>query len=415
MALEPTKTFTLAHAHLFARRTMFGATKEQLEQLVEQGLEASLEKLFGYGYGLDLHPDNPFKPTASMKDGKQIQLTQGRWLFEMIHSKQPFREKLALFWSNHFVVSVDKVRKAAPLLHYLETLYTHGLGSFRDLTLAVSQTPAMLRYLDNDRNRKAHPNENFARELLELFTLGIGNYDEADVAEAARAFTGWTYKNFDSNPTFFFDKGQHDTGSKTVLGQTGPLTGKAVITRCAEHEATPYFVAQKIWRTFVASEIDKPSVLAIAQTFQESQGELQVVFRELFSSQVFYESAGRLVKSPLDYVVGTLRSLGGSSLEKTDYDLLRATLLSLGQVPLAPPNVAGWSGGRSWISDSTLLARINWARKLVRIDRLYPQQANTVDLNLALFGSSQSTLDLETLAPDEHVLLSLVSPEYMVS
>jgi uncharacterized protein (DUF1800 family) len=415
MALEPVKTFTLEEAHLLARRTMFGATKEQLEQLLDEGLEASLEKLFDYD--LAPHSGNPFAPTVSMKDGEQIQATQGRWLFEMIHSEHPFREKLALFWSNHFVVGVDKVRKAAPLLHYLETLYTHGLASFRDLTLAVSQTPALLRYLDNERNKKSRPNENFARELLELFTLGIGNYDEGDVTEAARAFTGWTYKNFDSNPSFFFDKEQHDSLSKTFLGETGDLTGEAVITRCAEHEATAYFVAGKIWRTFVASEIDKPSVRAIARTFQENQGNLRVVFRELFSSQIFYGSSGRLIKSPLDYVVGTLRSLGVSPLERSDYELLRATLFPLGQVPLAPPNVAGWPGGRSWISDSTLLARINWARKLAKVDRLYPPEATPNDLNLALFGSSQNPLDIHlgTLAVDEYLVLSLVSPEYMVS
>lgn len=414
MALEPSKTFSLEQAHLLARRTMFGATRERLEHLVEQGLEASLEELFDYS--LDPRPDNPFTPTANMDDGEQIRLTQQRWLFEMVHAEGPFREKLALFWSNHFVIGVDKVRKAAPLRHYLETLYTHGLGSFRDLTLAVSKTPAMLRYLDNDANKKANPNENFARELLELFTLGIGNYSETDVAEAARAFTGWTYKDFADKPTFIFDKQQHDRGSKTFLDQTDILTGKEIITACANHDATSYFIAQKLWRGFVAGAIDKPSVQALAQTFRETQGNLRAVFHELFSSQVFYESSGRLIKSPLEYVIGTLRSLGVAPHGPGHYETLRKGLYGLGQVPLAPPHVAGWAGGRTWLSDSTLLARINWAKKLSE-NPSYLQHVSRADLNLVLFGSKGSQLDtpLHDLELDERVFMSLISPEYMVS
>jgi uncharacterized protein (DUF1800 family) len=416
MALEPfTDSFGLHHAALLARRTMFGATREGLEQMVSQGLEATLEQLFDYS--LESHPNNPFKPTANMEDPEQVQLSQRRWLFEMIHGEEPFREKLALFWSNHFVIGVDKVRKASMVSQYLETLYKHSLGLFETLTLETSKTPAMLRYLDNVQNNKKNPNENFARELLELFTLGIGHYSEDDVAAAARAFTGWTFKK-DSEPyTFIFNKKQHDEASKTFLGESGNFTGEDIIARCARHDATAFFVAQKIWRGFVASAVDAYKAKELATTFRETNGDLKTIFRELFSSQAFYESAGQLVKSPLDYVVGTLRNFGVTPLDKETYKQFQQTLVNLGQVPLAPPHVAGWVGGRSWISDSTLLARINLARTIARGQKLYPHHATAADINVVLFGSATSLVEkhLENLSLEERVFMLLVSPEYMVS
>jgi uncharacterized protein (DUF1800 family) len=416
MSLEPFKhNFELQHAALLARRTMFGATRADLEHMVGQGLEATLEHLFDYS--TKPHPDNPFKPTANMEDPEQVQLSQRRWLFEMIHTTEPFREKLALFWSNHFVIGVDKVRKASMLSQYLETLYTHSFGSFQNLTLEISKTPAMLRYLDNDQNKKGNPNENFARELLELFTLGIGHYTEDDVKEAARAFTDWSYDGKSNTPVFIFNEKQHDTDDKTFLGKTGNFTGEEIIERCASHEATAFFVSQKIWRGFVASIVDPYAVKDLAQTFRETKGDLKAVFRELFSSQVFFESSGQLIKSPLDYVVGTLRSFEVTPFDQEQYKKFQQTLSQLGQVPLAPPHVAGWIGGRNWISDSTLLARINLARNMARNEKLYPPQASNSDMNIALFGSEKSPVDahLEGLDMDERVFMMLVSPEYLVS
>lgn len=416
MALEPFKdSFELHHAALLARRTMFGATRAELEHMVSQGLEETLEQLLGYS--LEPHPENLFQPTPEMKDSEQIKLSQRRWLFEMTHGTEPFRERLALFWSNHFVIGVDKVRKARMLSQYLETLYKNGLGSFEDLTLETSKTPAMLRYLDNVQNKKKNPNENFARELLELFTLGIGNYSEDDVMAAARAFTGWTFDKENEPYTFVFNENQHDTNDKTFLGETRNFTGEDIIERCAQHEATAYFVSQKIWRGFVSSTVDKASVEALAQTFSETKGDLKAVFRELFSSHVFFESSGQLIKSPIDYVVGTLRSFGVAPQEQETYKKLQQTLAGLGQAPLAPPHVAGWAGGRSWISDSTLLSRINLARNIARKDRLFPQEASAADMNIALFGNEKSPVDghLENLDMDERVFMLLVSPEYMVS
>jgi uncharacterized protein (DUF1800 family) len=416
MSLEPFRgDFGTAQAALLAQRTMFGASTAQIKQLASQGLKGSLEQLLSYTR--KPHRDNPFKPTPEMEAAEQIQLTQRCWLFEMIHSEQAFCEKLALFWTNHFVIGVDKVNQANMLLHYLDTLYTHGLSSFYDLTLATSKTPAMLRYLDNNQNKKASPNENFARELLELFTLGVGNYTEEDVSEAARAFTGWTYDDKSKKPIYVFDEKQHDTGSKAFLGETGNFTGEDIIEHCSHHDATSYFVSQKIWHGFVSSTVDKSSVDALAQTFRETQGDLKAIFRELFSSQVFYESSGQLIKSPIDYVVGTLRSFGVGPLKEDAYKKLQIVLASLGQVPLAPPHVAGWAGGRNWISDSTLLSRINWAREVTRKDRLFPQEATATDINIALFGSEQSPVEthLKNLTMDERVFMLLVSPDYMVS
>jgi uncharacterized protein (DUF1800 family) len=416
MSLEPFREdFGTEQAALLARRTMFGASAAQLKQITEQGLSATLEQLFNYS--LEPHPDNPFKPEPDMKDGEQVRLSQQRWLFEMIHGAKPFREKLALFWSNHFVIGVDKVRNAQMLSQYLGTLYQYSVASFETLALETSKTPAMLRYLDNNKNKKAKPNENFARELLELFTLGIGHYSEADVGEAARAFTGWTFDGKSETPVFIFKEDQHDTGDKTFLGETKNFTGEEIIERCAQHEATAFFVAQKIWRGFVASTVDPYGAKELATTFRETNGDLKTVFRELFSSQLFFESAGQLIKSPLDYVVGTLRSFDIAVLGPDMYEKLQQSLIQLGQVPLAPPHVAGWIGGRNWISDSTLLSRISLARTLVNRDKLYPQQASVTDINIALFGNEKSPVEahLENLDLDERVFMLLVSPEYMVS
>jgi uncharacterized protein (DUF1800 family) len=416
MALQPfTENFELHHAALLARRTMFGATKNQLEHMVSQGLEVTLEQLFNYG--LEPFPDNPFKPTPDMEDSEQVQLSQRRWLFEMIHGVEPFREKLALFWSNHFVIGKDKVRRASMLEQYLGTLYANSVGSFQNLTLATSQTPAMLRYLDNDQNKKAKPNENFARELLELFTLGIGHYSEDDVSEAARAFTGWTFDKQNEPYTFVFNKKQHDTGDKTFLGETKNFTGEDIIERCSKHDATAFFVSQKIWRGFVASTVDPYGAKELATTFRQTKGDLKAVFRELFSSQLFFESAGQLIKSPIDYLVGTLRSFELSPQKPQMYETFQQALGQLGQAPLAPPHVAGWIGGRTWISDSTLLTRINLARTLVRGEKLYPHDATAKDINLAFFGSEASPVEehLQDLNVEERVFMLLVSPDYMVS
>jgi uncharacterized protein (DUF1800 family) len=409
--LEPFKgSFDLPQAALLAQRTMFGATKTQLEAMVNQGLETILEQLFSYS--LEPHPKNPFHPTSDMTDQQQVQLTQRGWLFEMLNSAEPFREKLRLFWSNHFVISIDKVRKANMLLPYLQTLYQYGLSSFEQLTLEISKTPAMLLYLDGHLNKKQHPNENFARELLELFTLGIGHYTEADVLAAARAFTGWTFDNKKNPPVFIFNEKQHDSSSKIFLGETAH-SGQNIIAHCARHPATALFVSQKIWRGFVASNLDKPSIETLAQTFTETQGDLKAVFHSLFSSQVFYQSSGQMIKSPIDYVVGTLRSLEITPQEPEAFQVLHERLDHLGQVPLAPPHVAGWAGGRSWISDSTLLSRIKWAKQLLEDGHLNIDTPIN-DIHLVLLGQASPT-HLDHLPLNERIFLLLVSPEYMVS
>jgi uncharacterized protein (DUF1800 family) len=414
-----TGNFEVQQAALLARRAMFGATPQQLGTMVSQGLEASLDEIFNYD--LSEQADNPFMPNASMKDGKAIQFSQRRWLFEMLHSPYPFRERLAFFWSNHFVVGVDKVRTFSALLYYLETLRKHGLGSFETLVLEVSKTPAMLRYLDNDENSKEHPNENFAREFLELFTLGIGNYTEQDVAEAARAFTGWSRTSGDET-TFIFREKHHDTGSKTFLEQTGTWQGEDIIRLCASHEATSRFVSRKLWRAFIADVPTTEGVEDLAQTFRDTNGDLHAVLREVFSSQAFFESSGKIIKGPLEYVVGTLRSFGIAPFASQDtqdnyYKTLQGFLKQLGQVPLEPPHVAGWAGGRTWLNDGTLLGRINLAKKLTLADKLFPADTTPRTLSLALLGQETNLIApyLEGLSVAEQAFMVLASPDYMVS
>jgi uncharacterized protein (DUF1800 family) len=416
VGLEPFKgNFGIEQAALLARHTGFGATAYEINQSVDDGLEKTLEGLFSYT--LAAHQDNPFSLNHDLIESEALRHIQKRWLFEMIHSPFAFREKLALVWSNYFVVGIDKVRDSIALAQYLQTFYKHGLGSFENLTLKVSKTPAMLHYLDNKDNKKDKPNENFARELLELFTLGIGHYNETDVSEAAKAFTGWTYKSSEGNPKFVFDQKQHDTGLKIFLGHSSNFTGQEIITICAKHPATAKFVCSKLWRAFVSDVPDKTEVENLAQVFTESQGNIQAVLGELFSSQAFFNSPGKIIKSPLEFVVGTFRNLGITPLGPETYKQLYYALLELGQVPLGPPDVSGWPGGKNWINDSTLLTRIYLARRWALLEPLPFSTLSPQDLNVALFGRATTHLEesLQGRPFAERLFLLLSSPEYMLS
>ena len=280
------------------------------------------------------------------------------WANRMLSSKRPLEEKLTLFWHGHFATGQNKVRDYRMMLRQNELFRTQATGRFRDLLVGILKDPAMLVYLDNGENIKSHPNENFGRELLELFTMGVGNYSEHDVREAARAFTGWTNDVLD----FKFDAAQHDSGTKTFLGKAGALDGEDIVNTILAQPVTAEFITAKVYRFLVRDEIAPAVKTELARTYRDGGYDLKPVLKRIFLSRDFYSpaSVGVQIKSPVLLVVSTYRKMGLREIP-TIPDFGRMTA-SLGQSLFEPPNVAGWAGGRTWITPSTLLNRGNLMR-----------------------------------------------------
>ena len=295
-------------------------------------------------------------------DLTKLQDLQRWWLVRMVYSKRPLQEKMTLFWHGLLTSGHSKVGRAERMWTQNDLFRRQALGSFSVLLKAVSRDPAMLVWLDSQTNRKAAPNENFARELMELFSMGVGTYTETDVRESSRAFTGW----FLNNRGFFFNAAEHDNGIKSFLGQSGNFDGDDVIDIIAAHSATSLYICRKLFE-FFAYDNPEPSMLVPLQSaFQTSGGSIKSVVRAILLSDAFYSQKAyrSRPRSPVELVAGTLRTL---EIE-TDGRGLSVLLGRMGQTIFDPPNVAGWPGGPTWINSSTLLERINAANRFA-IDR----------------------------------------------
>jgi len=285
------------------------------------------------------------------------------WANRMLVSPTPLVEKMALFWHGHFASNEDKVRDYRKMLRQLELFQRAGLSDFRSLLIGVAQDPAMLAFLDAGVNVKGAPNENFAREIMELFTMGVGHYSEQDVREAARAFTGWHYRGLD----FYIDETKHDAGEKSFLGARGPFDGVAVIDRILAQPATAQFVAAKIYRYFVRDDLSPDLAAELGRRLADGDYALAPFLEMLFLSRDFYRDGAMAtrIKSPVELVISTYRKLGLTSVPGApDFNLLTE---ALGQRLMYPPTVAGWSQGRAWITPSLLIERGNFA-----LDLLFP-------------------------------------------
>ncbi|MEM7102541.1 MAG: DUF1800 domain-containing protein [Bacteroidota bacterium] len=277
------------------------------------------------------------------------------WLERMGDPNRPaLIEKMTLFWHDHFA-SDSKLPHFS--VKQQNTIRKHALGNFRDLVLAIAKDPMMIQYLNNQQNKKQRPNENFARELMELFTIGIGNYTENDIKEAARAFTGWTTN---LRGEFVFRSNWHDYGLKTFMGKSGRFDGDQIIDIILERKETAQYIAGKIYRFFVNEKIDVSRVNDLADRFYRSNYDIGQLMAYIFKSDWFYssENIGSKIKSPAELIGGMIRTLG---LEFEDFRSLLFTQRALGQVLLKPPNVAGWPGGKAWIDNATLMVRLNLA------------------------------------------------------
>lgn len=279
------------------------------------------------------------------------------WLENMINSDAALQEKMSLFWHGHFAVRDVNIFFQQKLLHQIRA---NALGNFRDLLFAVSKSASMLGFLNNQQNRKQKPNENFAREVMELFTLGRGNYTEKDIKEAARAFTGW---GFNLQGEFAFRRFQHDDGEKTFLGETGKFGGEEVLDILLKQPQTAKFICTKLYKFFVNEDVNAKNVEWLAKRFFDSNYNISSLMKDMFSADWFYDekNMGTKIKSPIELLVG-IRKLLPMQMEKPEMQLLLQR--ALGQLLFYPPNVAGWPGGKNWIDSSSLMLRLQIPRLL---------------------------------------------------
>ena len=374
------RQYTFSDAAHLLRRAGFAGPLSEVEALQKLGPSLAVERLL-YASSDDNTIDNPFDLKALFLErqaGSKANIDanaglSGWWVHRLAHTSQPLKEKLALFWHGHFATESQKVDNAFAMQQQNELFRQKGLGRFSDLVLEVARNPAMLRYLDNNRNVKGKPNENFARELMELFTLGVhGGYTERDVQESARAFTGWTFQTGNpnkpeenarfTNPTFVFNKKNFDDGAKTYLGQSGNFSGEEVVRIVTSHPSTATFIITKLWKFFVSDTISDRDLEQLTALWTSSGGEIAVLLRAIFKSEVFYAKSNRhaLIKSPVEYAIGMLRSSSARLAPEQSLGIWGAMRV-MGQTLFQPPNVKGWDGGSDWVSDTTLLNRLNLA------------------------------------------------------
>ena len=384
----PQKNIALM-AHLL-RRAGFGATRDELERYVGNGYEATVDEL--------LHPEN-----APQEQGDEdlirryhidenslhdLESCQANWLRRMIVTNRPLEEKMALFWHGVFATGYTKLDQAKAILVQLDTFRRYGLGRFDTLLVQVSRDPAMMFWLDNIDNHGDAVNENYGREILELFSMGVGNYTEDDVRQCSRAFTGWTMSNAQLHATrvelnsvwpygrldwqFQYVADDHDHGEKTFLGETGRFDGEDVIDVICRQQATAEFIARHLYNFFVADDVQVPAwrtvpprnpdaIRTLADAYVSYKYDIRAVLRVLFNSEFFKTATFARVKSPAELVAGTARLAGGYRFPHVGDVRLALATSYMGQTLLDPPSVEGWHTGPEWITTANLVHRVNFA------------------------------------------------------
>ncbi len=371
-------------------RAGFGGTKLEIDALHALGLEGAVDLLVDYEstpsgpdfagefpealrrvamVGLSREEIQKKRQTLRRKNGRLLGQLRQWWITRMARTKRPLEEKLTLFWHGHFTSGFRDVRNTLHMCQQNDLLREYASGNFAEFVHNVAKDAAMLEYLDNNRNRRGQANENFAREVMELFTLGIGNYSEEDIKEAARAFTGWT---FDQSGGFVFNQRQHDFGLKNFMGKKGRLTGEDVIDTLLANDRTAVYICGKLFSYFGHRKPYPVLVQALAAELRTPRGdkkqgyELKPVLKTIFKSRAFYDekSMGCRIKSPIELVVGAIRQLELPADKAAR--LGGAMAAQMGQTLFDPPNVKGWAGGREWISTSALYDRYNFAGLVTR-------------------------------------------------
>jgi uncharacterized protein (DUF1800 family) len=417
-------------AHLL-RRATFGPRAEDVDAAERNGYDATLAALLS---GLSAGPD-PSMPTLAAPAAQdrtairdQVRVATGWWLDRMVAADQQLTEKLTFFWHGHWATSVQKVRLAGLMLAQQQVFRTYGHGDFTPFVKAMLRDPALVVWLDGQKNTKQAPNENLARELMELFTLGIGRYTEDDVRAGAKALTGWVVDR--NNSTVTFAPRRHDTTRKTILGRTGDLDADGFADILMAQPANAEFLARRLWLRF-ASEGDIPAATLGRLTDAYRPGrDITALLRALFSDTGFTASRAQLVKQPVEWAVGAMRQLGVRPASLTDAQQRQVLqgLTALGQLPFEPPSVGGWPSGAAWLTtsatqvrlrlaqvfaaraDAGVVARLTAAPEQGRVDAL--ARLLVVD---AFTGRTRTVLSAAVRDPRRLIMLGLSSPEYVVS
>jgi uncharacterized protein (DUF1800 family) len=367
-------------AHLM-RRAGFGDSREELEARAQQGYEAVVEELLNPEKEPPVDDDVLFRYFPDYEGGMAPVQSQAHWLYRMINTRRPLEEKMVLFWHQLFATGNSKIDNPPEMVEQIATFRRHALDTFPNILIELAKNPAMIYWLDNNGNHKGAINENWGRELLELFSLGVGNYSEDDIKEASRAFTGWTiapkiprlplgrfYWNFEYKPE------DHDYDEKTFLGQTGNFNGEDIINIIVQQSASARFLCRHLYNFFVADEVQVPAwnvtppkdpeaIELLTQAYFESNYDLRAVLRVLFNSDFFKHSRFTRVKSPAEMVVSTLRLSGSFIGPRLGYQAVAAECGFQGQELLNPPSVESWHTGEEWIDGGALVRRVNFAAK----------------------------------------------------
>ena len=374
------------------RRAGFGATHDELERYAGIGYEATVEEL--------LHPEN-MPPALEDEDLIRryhvdqnglliVDSCQAYLVYRMVNTRRPLEEKLALFWHGIFATGYTKLNQPKAILNQIEMFRRHGLGRFRDLLVELSRDPAMIFWLDNKDNHKGAVNENYGREILELFSMGVGNYTEDDVRQCSRAFTGWTIRNAAHHTVrtaqdsvwpygrldwqYEYRDDDHDDGEKTFLGRQGAFDGEDVIDIICEQPATARFISRHLYNYFVADEPQVPAwdtlpprdpdaIGTLVDCYFESGGDIRAMLRTLFNSDFFKSAQFAKVKSPAEMVVGAARQSGGFAFPEVEDIQLALETGNMGQLLVDPPSVEGWHTGHEWVTTASLVNRVNFAVK----------------------------------------------------
>ena len=378
----PDKEQIALMGHLI-RRAGFGASHDELADRAAKGYEATVEEL--------LHPEEQesvdmellYRFMPGYEGALGPPLNQAEWVYRMINTRRPLEEKMALFWHQLFATGNSKVDNPPELTQQIVMFREHGMGKFRDLLVELAKNPAMIFWLDNNGNHMGAINENWGRELLELFSMGVGNYSEDDIKEASRAFTGWTigpkiprnplgrfYWNFEYRPE------DHDDGEKTFLGNTGNFDGQDIIDIVVKQPATARFLSRHLYNFFVADEPQVPSwnitppndpaaIDALIATYNDTDGDIRAMLRMLFNSDFFKQARYSRVKSPTELVIGAAKMAGNYQGPRPGFNQLAFECAYQGQELLNPPSVESWHTGAEWIDGGALVRRVNFAAGLL--------------------------------------------------
>lgn len=387
-------SLTLEESKHLLNRTSFGYTQAQLEFFMTLSKKQSVDYLLQNANSKQIHKlplnlkensmplkglDKAEKKKRRKAKNKTFNSLQNWWLGMMLDPKLAFREKMTLFWHNHFVSEYKVVKN--PYLMYLQNrLYRqNALGNFRELLSLSSKDLAMLIYLDSNSNKKNSPNENYARELLELFTLGEGNYSEEDIKEAARAFTGYRAKK--KGFKFIKVKKLHDNGIKNFMNQRGNFDGEDIINIVLNQEQTSRFIVRKLYKEFISYDLDNRLVEKISRKFRDSNYDISLVVKEILLSKKFWDSKALMIKAPTEFVLGFAKQLNSKKLKEKELRKMNSILRKLGQNLFNPPGVQGWSGGEAWIDVSSLLDRQNFIKSALKKKRKVIKKKNIQDFD----------------------------------